>query len=164
MPKIRVAMLILFAVFSMLVVTACGGDDGATQEQLDQARAEGAKEAKAQAKLDDLEAKVDRLDKQNKADARKAAKEARNQTNAEDTSGLGGSAGPTTACGDGISAGANTSCAFAMNVAGEYGSNPGASTISAYSPATGEEYVLSCSPYGNGTACFGGNDASIYLP
>ena len=46
----------------------CGGDDGASQEELDKARAEGAKEAKAeaeaQAKIDELEAEVEELKEQ----------------------------------------------------------------------------------------------------
>ena len=51
-----------------------------------------------------------------------------------------------------------------MNVAGEYGSNPGASSISAYSPVTGQMYTLSCSPSGSGTVCSGGNGASVFIP
>ena len=61
-------------------------------------------------------------------------------------------------------AGPNTTCAFAMNVAGEYGSNPGATTISAYSPVTGENYTMTCSAYSAGHVCTGGNGASVYLP
>src|SRR5699024_6724032 len=72
--------------------------------------------------------------------------------------------GPVSTCGTGVQVGPNTSCSFAMNVAGEYGSNPGASSIGAYSPVTGKFYTMSCSPWGSGTVCVGGNNASVYLP
>jgi hypothetical protein len=52
-----------------------------------------------------------------------------------------------------------------MNVAGEKGSNPDASVISAFSPVTGQHYTMTCSPWGSGgTVCSGGNGATVYLP
>ncbi len=44
----------------------CGGHDGATQEQLDQARQQGAKYAKAKAELKELKAEFNKLKKQGK--------------------------------------------------------------------------------------------------
>ena len=45
------------------------------------------------------------------------------------------------------------------------GSNPDATTISAYSPVTGENYTMSCASWnGGGTVCSGGNGAVVYLP
>ena len=142
----------LLAVF----VIGCGGSDGVSQEELDQARQEGAQQAKEQARMDALEAKLKQLSKQNK--------NASGGTNTNDGSASGGSPSGMTACADGVSAGPNTTCAFAMNVAGEYGSNPGATTISAYSPVTGENYTMTCSAYSAGHVCTGGNGASVYLP
>ncbi len=84
-----------------------------------------------------------------------------------DTSGTAGTdagSGPVTTCATGVQAGANTSCSFAMNVAGEYGSNPGATTISAFSPTTGKSYTMTCSPWsGGGTVCRGGNNAAVFI-
>jgi len=72
--------------------------------------------------------------------------------------------GPDSSCGNGVRIGSNTSCAFAMNVAGEYGSNPGATTINAFSPVTGEHYKMSCSPWKQGTVCVGGRGSAVFLP
>lgn len=142
-----------------VAVGACGG--GASDEELDQARREGAQQARQQAKLDALEEKVKALEEEGGADS---------GTNGggTDTSGSGGTdagAGPVTTCATGVQVGANTSCAFAMNVAGEYGSNPGAATISAFSPTTGKSYTMTCGPWsGGGTVCRGGNNAAVFLP
>jgi hypothetical protein len=64
-------------------------------------------------------------------------------------------------CGDGLTAGANTSCAFAENVRVAY-EQSGPGTVTAYSPATNATYEMSCS-YGPSVVCTGGNDASVYF-
>lgn len=146
-------LTMLLAVF----VIGCGGSDGASQEELDQARKEGAQQAREQARMDALEAKLKQLSKQNKNNS--------GGTNTNGGSNSGGSSpSGLTACADGVSAGPNTTCAFAMNVAGEYGSNPGATTISAYSPVTDKYYTMTCSAYSAGHVCIGGNGAEVYLP
>ncbi len=150
---VTATLTMLLAVF---VIGCGGGSDGASQEELDQARQEGAQQAKEQARMDALEAKLKQLSKQNK--------NASSSANTNGGSNSGGSPSGLTACTDGVSAGPNTTCAFAMNVAGEYGSNPGATTISAYSPVTGENYTMICSAYSAGHVCTGGNGASVYLP
>jgi len=66
-------------------------------------------------------------------------------------------------CGGGVYAGPNTSCAFALNVAADWGSatsNP----FSVYSPVTGQNYSMTCT--GPGTyeytvSCEGGNNAFV---
>jgi hypothetical protein len=67
-------------------------------------------------------------------------------------------------CGNGVTAGANTSCAFAQNVAADW-----PNTGNVYSPATGQSYDMTCA--GPGTyeytvTCTGGNNAfvSFILP
>lgn len=159
----------VFAIFVLLFIglfaAGCGGDDGATQEQLDAAKAQGAKEAREQAKLDRLQNQVKQL--QNQTKKRNGGRPQKNGGNAGQGDGYyeSGSGGPVSTCATGVQVGANTSCAFAMNVAGEYGSNPGASSISAYSPVTGEYYTMSCGSWGGGgTVCTGGNGAAVYLP
>lgn len=158
-----------------ILLTACSG---ASQEELDRAREAGASEAASRAaeeqRTQELQDEVDRLkqeSRQNKIDARQAERRAaraerqaaRNGGNS--SGGGGGSVSSATACGDGVYAGANTSCAFAMNVVGEYGSNPGASTITAYSPVTGQYYTMSCGTSTNGGhVCTGGNNAAVYFP
>lgn len=154
-------VVVVLSMLSLCAFTAgCGGDDGATEDQLQQAREDGAKEAKAQAKLNSLERQVKQLRKK----GNKQAKASSSSSSAAPAASTSSSGGGQTACGGGVTAGANTSCAFAMNVAGEYGSNPGASSIMAYSPVTGQLYEMKCSPSGGGTVCAGGNNASVYIP
>ncbi len=167
-------LLASMALGAAVLLTACSG---ASQEELDRAREAGASEAASQAaeqqRTQDLQDQIDRLkqeSKQNKIDARQAERRAARAerqaaNNGSNSNGSGGVTSTATACGDGVYAGANTSCAFAMNVVGEYGSNPGASTITAYSPVTGEYYTMSCGTAGNGGhVCTGGNNAAVYFP
>jgi hypothetical protein len=145
-----------------LFAYGCGGDDGATQDQLDAAREEGAKEAEQQAKVNQLQKQVNQLRKKsNQGNGQNGG----SQSQSGGSGGSGSSGGPVSSCAGGVQVGPNTSCDFAMNVAGEKGSNPGASSISAYSPVTGQYYTMSCGPWsGGGTVCTGGNGASVYLP
>lgn len=163
---------VLSATLTVMVVAGCGSQ--VSQQDLDAARSAGASEASASAaqqqQVDKLKRQIDdlRKDKQAAREAEREARAAERRASQDDNSGGGGSSGlsgPVTACGDGVYAGANTSCSFAMNVAGEYGSNPGATSITAFSPVTGTQYSLSCSSWsGGGHVCTGGNNASIYLP
>lgn len=161
-PKGVSAVLVLLCLG--LFAYGCGGDDGATQEQLDAAKAEGAKEARQQAKLNQLQGQVNQLQKQAKGNSSKDDSGG-NSNQGDDNDGGSSSGGPVSTCATGVQVGPNTSCSFAMNVAGEYGSNPGASTIRAYSPVTGEYYSMSCGSWsGGGTVCTGGNGAAVYMP
>jgi hypothetical protein len=64
-------------------------------------------------------------------------------------------------CGDGLTAGPNTTCPFAENVRVAYEqTGPGAVTV--YSPVTNATYQMSCS-YGPSVVCTGGNNASVYF-
>jgi hypothetical protein len=67
-------------------------------------------------------------------------------------------AGPTD-CGSGLTAGANTSCAFAENVRAAY-NRSGSSVLYVESPVTGQTYRMYCT--GGAThVCTGGNNASV---
>jgi hypothetical protein len=68
--------------------------------------------------------------------------------------------GPTT-CGDGLSAGPNTTCAFAANVRAAY-EDHGPGTVIAYSPVTLRTYAMSCSSSAT-VVCTGGDNASVYF-
>jgi len=155
-------VLLILAILCVGAFAAgCGGDNGASEQEIQQARQEGAKEAKDQAKLDQLEAQVNGLAKKNRQSARNTNKPTATVSPVSPTT----SSGAVSACTGGVGVGPNTSCEFAMNVAGEYGSNPGASSIQAYSPVTGEYYTMNCGPSGGGgTVCTGGNGASVYVP
>jgi len=158
------------AVLVLLCFTAfaygCGGSDEPSQEQLDKAREEGAQEAREQAEMKQLQQQVKQLQKRTKNGSGN-----NNRNSGSNNAGRGdgyyesSAGGPVSTCATGVQVGPNTSCSFAMNVAGEYGSNYGASSISAYSPVTGQYYTMSCGPWnGGGTVCTGGNNASVYMP
>lgn len=82
----------------------------------------------------------------------------------------GGSSGGSSAssgvtdCGDGVSAGNSaTSCPFARNVAGEWGSNGGGSSvIEVYSPVTQRFYTMTCTG-SSPVRCAGGNGAVVLI-
>ena len=64
-------------------------------------------------------------------------------------------------CGDGVTAGANTSCPFALNVAADY---TGGDPFSVYSPVTGQSYTMTCTgpgTYEDVVTCSGGNNAFV---
>ena len=125
------AFAVSLGLSAALLLTGC---IGASQEDLDRAREAGASEAASKAaelqRTQELEDEVERLkqeSQQNEAEARRAERRAiraeRRAANNQDSGGNTGTTTSATACGDGI-AGANTSCAFAMNVVGEYEATP----------------------------------------
>jgi len=68
-----------------------------------------------------------------------------------------------TSCGGNVSAGANTTCPFALNVATEYFTQGGGTrSIVVYSPVTGKWYTMNCVS-GVPTICRGGNNAVVYI-
>ena len=67
-----------------------------------------------------------------------------------------------TACGDELSVGADTTCAFAEDVRSAYESS-GPGTVMAYSPVTHKTYSMTCSA-GDPVVCTGGDRASVYFP
>jgi Glucodextranase, domain B len=68
--------------------------------------------------------------------------------------------GPTD-CGDGVVAGAHTSCPFARNVRDAYEAS-GSGILDVYSPTTGQTYRMYCTS-GDSHVCTGGNEASVYF-
>jgi hypothetical protein len=64
-------------------------------------------------------------------------------------------------CGNGLTAGARTSCPFAENVRTAYESS-GSGILDVYSPTTGETYRMYCTS-GSPHVCTGGNGASVYF-
>ena len=67
-----------------------------------------------------------------------------------------------TNCGDGLIAGARTSCPFAENVRASY-EQSGAGVLEVFSPTTGQSYRMYCAS-GSPHVCTGGNGASVYFP
>jgi Flp pilus assembly protein TadG len=68
-----------------------------------------------------------------------------------------------TSCGNNVSAGPNTTCPFALNVAAEYLTEGGGTiSIVVHSPVTGLDYTMSCVA-GVPSVCRGGNNAVVYI-
>ena len=72
------------------------------------------------------------------------------------------SSGSLTTCSASVSAGPDTTCPFALNVAQAYYESGGSNVISAYSPVTGSTYSMTCSGSAP-TVCNGGNNATVYI-
>ena len=67
-----------------------------------------------------------------------------------------------TSCGNELSVGPDTTCAFAEDVRSAYeASGPG--TVTAYSPVTKRTYEMTCTDDST-VVCTGGNNASVYFP
>lgn len=137
---------------------ACGGDSGASQEELDQARTEGEEQALQQAKIEDIEKQLKSLRKKNKNGRPSTAPP-------PSSSGSPAASGGNSSCGGGLSVGPNTSCGFAANVEADYFSEigSGSGSVYSYSPTTGRYYTMYCSA-GSPHVCTGGNNASVYFP
>ena len=136
------------------LVAGCGAatDDASTQDQIRQARADGARQARDAERLRQLERRVRNQEKGGKPSP---------------SSGGRAPAAPASpkSCGGGLSAGSNTTCTFAANVRAAYYElgGSGGMTVTAYSPATDRSYEMSCT--GATThVCRGGNSASVYFP
>lgn len=153
--------LVALIVLSLaLVVSACGGDDDSvSQEELQQATEEAAKEARQdvqnQEELDDLRGQIEDLKRDQGDDEGGSAAPA--------PSGTGGLPADAEGCGAGVYArSGTTSCEFALVVAADYFSSS-SSSFESFSPTTGQSYTMTCS----GTApavCTGGNNAAVYIP
>lgn len=145
----------LFATFA-LSLAACSGDSGASQEELDRARREGATKARQQEKITDIEKQLKSL-----------KKNGRSSQGSPPPPGEPGStsSGGSASCGGSLSVGPNTTCGFAANVEADYYAEigSGSGSVYSYSPTTGRYYTMYCSA-GAPHVCTGGNDASVYFP
>lgn len=167
-------------VVGTIALTGCtgGGSDAAVaQARQDGAQAQAQKDA-AKAQQDtqaSLAAEVQRLKDEaaqaaqakvvaDKAAADKAAAQAAAQAAAASQAAAAKTvAEAQTSCGGTVSAGANTTCAFALNVASSCLYNGGGSaTFEVWSPITSRYYTMSCTP-GVTTVCRGGVNAVVYI-
>jgi Flp pilus assembly protein TadG len=164
----RTSVAAILAIAAVSGAAGCGSDDSgdslAEAERLAQAKQEGAREARAE------------------QEARKAAREQRrlrreiqrirrDRAQASAPSGGNGATPSSTVipsggtnCGSGVTAGANTSCAFARNVRDNYyAAGQGDIYVDVYSPTTGQTYSMYCRAGRGGAAtlCTGGNNASV---
>jgi hypothetical protein len=154
-PALQIAGVAVALAVLALSLVACGGDSGASQEELDRARREGVAKARQQAKINDIENQLKSL-KKNGRPSQGSPPQSESSTAAS---------GGSTSCGDSLSVGPNTTCGFAANVETDYFAEigSGSGTVSSYSPTTGRYYSMYCSA-GSPHVCTGGNNASVYFP
>lgn len=152
------------------VVSACASDSADQQrlqdQRVEQAKRDGARQALIEERSRAQEKEQDRL----------AAEIARLKGKASSGNARGGGGTTSTkpppppppprgpvSCGDALSVGTTTSCAFARNVRSAYlESGGGNTTVDVYSPTTRQSYTMSCTG-GAPTVCTGGNNASVYI-
>ncbi len=143
-----------FAVtLSSIGLVACGGSSGSSQEEINQARKEGASEARQQGKIEKIEHQL------------KALKHGQPNGTATTSGSSEASSSGAASCGGDVSVGEATTCEFAHNVEAEYRTaiGSGSGTVYAYSPTTGRTYSMYCTA-GEPHVCTGGNEASVYFP
>jgi hypothetical protein len=153
-------------VFSMGILIALSlvgigcGDSGASQEELEAARKQGAAKARQQAKIRQIQKELKELRK-----GGGSAKRASTAASGSPAPEGGGSPSGSGNCGGALSANEVTTCGFAENVADAYYAEigSGAGTVYAYSPTTGETYSMYCTA-GSPHECTGGNNAAVYFP
>ena len=142
------ARMRLFAAILALACACASGCGGPSQNEIENARANAALEQKLRDQAAERE--------------RKLTSET-TETTAPASSTSGSSAPlPGQQCNSTVSAGANTTCPFALNVASQFNGAGSNTPFSAYSPATRREYTMSCES-GSPVVCTGGNNATVYI-
>jgi hypothetical protein len=154
--------LVVLAIGASLLLSGCAST---SQSDLEKAKAAGASEEaakqsasaqqEAQAKL---AAEVQKLKEQLATKAATAAPSPPSPAQPAQPAQPQG-----TSCGGNVSAGPNTTCTFALNVAAEFLTQGGGTrTVLVYSPVTNQDYSMSCVA-GVPTVCRGGNNAVVYI-
>jgi hypothetical protein len=145
--------LFFCALAALVFALSSCGSSGASQDELNEARTEGAKEAQQQAKIEKIEGQL------------KSLKHGHGAPNQANTSGSSAPADGSGNCGGSLSVGPNTTCAFAENVEYQYFAEigNGSGTVTAYSPVTEKLYTMYCTA-GEPHECTGGNNASVFFP
>jgi hypothetical protein len=172
-----VATAIIVAASGVLL-TACGGGGSSASHQeiaraerhARQAKAEKEKERRLERKLAKLE-RENQLAKKHEREKERLEKKAREEahttishTTPSSTPAPEPSTPSGTDCGDGVIAGPETSCGFALNTRAEYEAYVGAGsgTVEAYSEANNEWYEMYCT--GSPHECSGAISAAVYWP
>jgi hypothetical protein len=144
---------VLCCLTAAILGTGCGSNgEAATEERIRQERADARADGRREERLREIERE---LRERERDDERRGAGGRGHATPAPSTGGGN--------CGDGVTAGPNTTCPFARNVRDDYYASGGDPVLRVHSPVTGRMYTMTCdssSPH----ACTGGNDASVTFP
>lgn len=145
------------ATFAVSLGVAACGSSGASQEELNQAKREGAAQARETARIKQIQHELRKLRHGNRAG---------NVAVVPSGGASGGSATTgSTSCGGELSVGPATTCPFAENVRAAYEEELGSGSgiVYAYSPVTEKLYEMQCTA-GAPHVCTGGDNASVYFP
>ena len=157
--------IVVLAIGVSLLLSGCSNT---SQSELDKAKAAGASQEAAQQSASaaqeaqaTLAAEVQKLKDQLAAKTQTAPPPTTTQVQTVQPVQPVQPAG--TSCGANVSAGANTSCPFALNVAAAYlNQGGGTQSVVVYSPVTGQNYTMNCVA-GVPSVCSGGNNAVVYI-
>ena len=153
MLRVRPTSLTAALALGAIVVTGVGC--GESEQEAEQARKQAAEQQRLKDKAAELEDEIKEL---------KAQQPQVTTTVTQGQPTTSPQQGPSRNCGGGVAAGANTSCAFALNTAKEWVDTSGGAVIQVYSPATKKTYTMKCRTNSTGTTCRGGNGATVYIP
>jgi hypothetical protein len=154
-----VILALCAAMVVSLALVSCGSS-GASQEELNQAKREGASQARETARIKRIQKELRALRRGNGSSGSSNVVPA-GPSPGNSTSPATG----TTSCGGELSVGPDTTCPFGENVRTAYGEElgSGSGTVYAYSPVTKKIYEMQCTA-GTPHVCTGGNSASVYFP
>jgi hypothetical protein len=156
LPLVLAALALALLGFAL---AGCG-DSGASSEELEAARKEGAVKAHQAERIREIQKELKALRKHG-GSGKAAAGAAAGSPAPEGSPSSSGSGN----CGGALSANSVTTCGFAENVEEAYFAEigSGSGTVYAYSPTTGQTYSMYCTA-GSPHECTGGNDAAVYFP
>jgi hypothetical protein len=159
-PNRSLRLSIVAGALVLLCLAGIGcGDSGASQEELDAARKEGAAKARQEYKIQQIQKELKALRKRDGGSTRTSAPGAGIAPAPEGRSSDSGN------CGGSLSANEVTTCGFAEAVEDAYYAEigSGAGTVIAYSPTTEQTYSMYCTA-GSPHECTGGNGAAVFFP
>lgn len=158
-PSSRISLVLTAVALAILGFALAGcGDSGASSEELEAARKEGAVKAHQAERIRQIQKELKALRKNGGGSGKAAAAGSPAPEGSPSSSGSGN-------CGGSLSANSVTTCGFAENVEDAYYAEigSGSGTVIAHSPTTGQTYSMYCTA-GSPHECTGGNDAAVYFP
>jgi hypothetical protein len=164
----------LVAIVGLLIGGCGGGSSTASQNEIAQAETHARKLKAEKEKERRLERKLERLEQENREAKKRRREKAHQQQKGREeahvsppveSSPVAPSSPSGTDCGDGVIAGPETSCGFALNTRAEYETEIGAGsgTIEAFSEDNEQWYSMYCSE-GSEHECSGAISATVYWP
>jgi hypothetical protein len=170
----RAVVTALAVVGTGLLLAACGGGSStASQQEIARAERHARQEKTEKEKERRLERKLTKLEQENRLAKKRQREKAQREKKEAEEAHVTPTPTPITPepstpsgtdCGDGVVAGPETSCGFALNVQAEYEAfiGEGSGTVEAYSEENKEVYSMFCTAAPH--ECSGAISATVYFP